>query len=352
MINRDFIARIGADEQTVERALRLHREAIVIDGSSVVYGAHTPLDTQWDRYSDGGVTATNHTVTTPDVGLQEALVEVNEARRWIESNADKVMLCTSADDVREAKRKKLGGVIFGPQDTKFLGKELNNLGTFYDLGVRVLQLTYQKRNYIGDGCGEPAPGKLSDFGRVALKEMQQMGYLVDVSHTSEATSFDVVERAEKPVVLTHAHPTALTPTIRSKSDDMLKAIAATGGTVGITALSMFTRLQESSVRPTLEDYITHIDYLVDLIGIDHVAIASDFDEITSREEYAAIPDQDFVASWFGPFGFDGWMVDGYSRASETPGITLGLIGRGYDDESIKKILGENFMRAMTEAGCS
>lgn len=351
MINQTFIDRIGADEDLVERSLRLHRESIVIDGSSVVYGADSRLPVRWDRYTDGGVTATNHTVTTPDVGLEHALREVNDARRWIERNSDRVALCTSAADVRRAKEEGLGGVIFGPQDTAFLGTQLGNLGVFYDLGVRILQLTYQKRNFIGDGCGEQNPGKLSDFGRTAVREMQEHGYLVDLSHTSETTSFDALELAEKPMVLTHAHPTELTPTIRSKSDDLLRAVAETGGTVGITALSMFTRLSVDSPRPTLEDYLTHIDYLVELLGPDHVAIASDFDETTSEEEFAALPDQEFVQSWFGPYGYEGWLVDGYSSAAETPGITLGLLAKGYDEETIRKVLGGNFMRVMEEAGC-
>lgn len=351
MFNSEFVKRIGADNDLLARAESLHKSSVVVDGSSVIHRASASLPTRWDRYTDGGVTATNHTVTTPRVGLQHALREVNEARRWLDVNSDRVMLCRNSGDIYRAKESDLGGILFGPQDTSFLGEDLNNLGTFYDLGVRILQLTYQKRNYVGDGCGERNPGKLSDFGRSAVREMQEIGYLIDLSHTSETTSFDALEMATKPMVLTHAHPSALTRTIRSKSDDLLKAVAETGGTVGITAISTFTRLTDGPERPTLEDYLTHIDYLVELLGPQHVAVASDFDETSSEESFASMPDQEFVQSWFGPYGFEGWLVDGYSSAAETPGITLGLLSKGYDEESVKDILGRNFMRVMDEAGC-
>lgn len=343
-IDPAYAARVGASQDLVARAEQLHRQSIVVDGSSVVYEKSSTMPTRWDRYTRGGVTATNHTVTMPGVGFRGALAEVNASRRWIEANSDKVTLIETVADIERAHRDQLGGVIFGPQDTAFLEQDLDNVALFHDLGLRILQLTYQMRNFIGDGCGEVNPGTLSRFGIDAVKEIQRQGIVVDLSHTSEATSFDALSRAEAPMVLTHAHPTKLTPTIRSKSDDLLKAVAETGGVVGVTALSMFVRLNDSEVRPTVDDLITHIDYLVDLLGPDHVAIGSDFDETTAPESFALLPDQEFVASWFGPFGLEGWLVDGYSEAAQMPNVTLGLLARGYDEETIVKILGGNFMR--------
>jgi len=336
------------DPDLAERARRLHRDAVVIDASSVVYRKGQSRPVRWDRYTDGGVTATNHTVTDPDAGLAEALGQVNDCRRWIEANADKVRLCLTADDIRAAHASGTGGIVFGPQDTAFLDRDLGRLGTFYDLGVRILQLTYQQRNTVGDGCGEPSPGKLSRFGIDLVREMEQTGVLVDLSHTSEATSFDVIDRATRTVVLTHAHPYALTPHIRAKSDALLKAVAETGGVIGLTTLSTFVQLDTTGRRPTIADYLAHIDYLVDLVGPDHVGIGSDLDESLSEADVLALPDQEFVATWFGPYTWQEHLVEGLTEAAELPAITAAMLGAGYDEATVRKILGGNFLRVFDD----
>ena len=340
--------RNGFSPESVERGLRLHRDSIVIDASAVVYRREQRRTIQWDRYAEGGITATNHTVSDPDLGYVDTLAQIGDARRWIDANADKVMLATSAADIERAHADGIGAILFGPQDAGFLDFDLGRLHIVHDLGVRILQLTYQRRNCIGDGCQEANPGKLSDFGRAVVREMDALRMVIDVSHTSEATSFDVIENAERPVVLTHAHPAKLTPHIRAKSDELLTQIAATGGVVGLTTLSTFVQLNDSGRRPTVDDYLAHIDYLVDLIGPDHVGIGSDLDESLSEEEVAALPNQEFVATWFGPYDWESHLVAYLTEAVELPIIAVGLAARGYDDTTVRKILGGNFLRVFRE----
>lgn len=345
---QDAARRNGFSEESLERGLRLHRESIVIDASAVVHrrGQRRPI--RWDRYREGGITATNHTVSDPDLGWTGTIAQLGDGRRWLRDHADKVMLATTAADIEEAHRRSVGAVIFGPQDAGFLDFDLGRLHIAHDLGVRILQLTYQRRNCIGDGCQERNPGKLSDFGRAVVREMDELRMVIDVSHTSEATSFDVIENARRPVVLTHAHPAALTPHIRAKSDALLTEIAATGGVVGLTTLSTFVQLDDSARRPTVSDYLAHVDYLVELIGPDHVGIGSDLDESLSQEDVAALPNQEFVATWFGPYDWEGHLVEDLTEAVELPIIAVGLAERGYDDETIRKILGGNFLRVFRE----
>lgn len=342
------IAELELGPNEVERAQRLHREAVVFDASAVVYRKNQDLPTRWDRYTEGGITGTNHTVTDPDAGLTEALSQINDCRRWIDDHPDKLLLCLSADDIREAKTTGKGGIIFGPQDTAFLEKDLGRVGTFYDLGVRIMQLTYQTRNTVGDGCGEPNATGLTSFGRDVVAEMEQLGMLVDLSHTSHETSFDTIDRASKPVVLTHAHPAALTPHIRAKSDGLLKAVADTGGVVGLTTLSTFVQLQGRRVRPGVKDYLAHVDYLLELLGPDAVGIGSDLDETATEADIMALPNQEFVSTWLGDFGWDGHLVANLTEAVELPNITLGLVSLGLDDQTILKILGGNFLRVFEE----
>lgn len=346
----DFAAvgrRIGLDEAGVARALQLHRDSIVIDGSAVCFRKNLSAPVSYDRYTVGGVTATNNTVTMPAAGLERALDEVNWCRRWIDANPDKVKLVLTVDDIHAAHREGLGGIILGPQDTAFIGHDLSLIGTFYDLGIRVLQLTYQSRNSVGDGCGEPFPGRLSRFGVDAVREMNRLGIVVDVSHTSEESSLHAVEVSEKPVILSHANPAALTKSIRTKSDGMIKAIAESGGVIGLTCLSAFVRLRPG--RPTLLDWIEHVKYLVDLVGEDHVAIGLDLAEAMTEEDQKAgrrrYPE---FATLDNDLPWEDNEVEDLTVPAEIPNVTLALVAGGFTDDQIRKILGLNFLRAFGE----
>lgn len=334
---------LGTDEGTVARARELHEASLVINASGVVERA----DRHFDKARAGGVTALNHTVTIPDVDLEVALNQINLFRRWLDDHQDKGLLCTTVADIYEAKTSAREAIILGPQDSLFLGTQLSRLGTFYDLGVRILQLTYQKRNWVGDGCGEPNPAGLSSFGKALVREMDEMGVLVDLSHCSAPTSYDAIETARGPVVLTHAHPNAVTPHLRAKDDNLLKAIADAGGVVGVTALSAFNRL-ERGVRPGLAEVIHHIDYLVNLIGEDHVGIGMDYDETNTPEKHAADIARNPELEPNPEFAWDDRRVRHLSDSDQMGNITLALLTLGYSDETITKILGTNFLRVFKQ----
>jgi membrane dipeptidase len=346
-VNAQLAEHLNLSDDDLTRVKELHQNSIVVDGSAVVYDRAMTLPVRYDRYSDGGVTATNHTVTIPACNLADALGELNACRRWISANPDKVVLCTSVADIEKAHADGLGGIVFGPQDTSYLETDLERVGIFYDLGIRVLQLTYQNRNFVGDGCGEPNPGGLSRFGISLVQEMQERGIVIDLSHCSHPTSFDAIARAAGPVVISHAHPAALAPHVRAKSDELLKAVAETGGVIGLTSLSEFVQLRSDGSRPTFDDYMTHMNYLIDLVGPDHVGVGLDLDETNTEEQEIA---QSAVYPEFKErhYAWGEHLVENLTEATDFPNITAGLVAGGHDDETVRKIIGGNFLRVFGE----
>jgi membrane dipeptidase len=325
------------------RAVALHRSSIVVDCSSVLKQEPSHIE----RARAGGVTVTNHTVTRVRSDLPQALREINMCRRWIDQNPNDVLLCLGVEDIHEAKRSDREAIVFGPQNTEFLGTDLDFVGTFYDLGVRIMQLTYQRQNWVGSGCGERRDGGLTTFGRKVVSLMDDLGMVVDISHCGHVTGMDAIEHSRNPVLLTHAHPAALSPHVRAKSDDLIKALAARGGVIGLTALSAFNhRPEQPLVRPGLDRWVEHVRYLVDLVGIDHVGIGLDFDETNTPEKWAAdhAAQPELKSGW----SWEDRRIHDLTHAGEEVNVTRALVWGGFSDAEIEKILGANFLRVFKQ----
>ena len=229
--------------------------------------------------------------------------------------------------------------------------ELRYVRIFFQLGIRMMHVTYNRRNRLGDGCAETANGGLSDFGRAAIAEMNRIGVIVDVAHSGWQTSLDAAKASARPMVASHTTCGGLYPHIRSKPDDVMRAIADTNGLVGICCISRFLR-RSGDIQALLD----HIDYAVKLLGPDHVAIGTDvayrsrYTEAEarklprrgrSRTRFAALwPEDDFVtdASMTQSLAWTNW-----------PLFTVGMVQRGHSDESICKILGGNVLRVARAA---
>jgi len=154
---------------------------------------------------------------------------------------------------------------------------------------------------------------------------------------------DAIEHSKNPVLLTHAHPFALSPHVRAKSDDLIKALAAKGGVIGLTALSGFSyRPEQPKVRPALDRWAEHMQYLVNLVGIDHVGIGLDFDETNTPAKWAAdhAAQPELETGW----GWDDRRIHDLTHAGEEVNVTRALVWAGFSDAEIIKILGENFLR--------
>lgn len=233
-----------------------------------------------------------------------------------------------------------------PQHWVSVEEELGYVRLFYQLGIRMMHVTYNRRNMLGDGCAETANGGLSDFGRAAIAEMNRVGVIVDVAHSGWRTSLESAQVSSKPMVASHTVCAGLNEHIRAKPDEVIKAICDTGGLIGICWIPNFLGRSGDIVA-----ILDHIDYVVQRFGIDHVAIGTDVAHTSqhSREPAAKSPVRDrqrtrFAALW--PDGALGGQWPGKDSLAWTnwPLVTVGLLQRGYSEDHIRKILGGNTLR--------
>ncbi|MDR1632827.1 MAG: membrane dipeptidase [Dysgonamonadaceae bacterium] len=221
-------------------------------------------------------------------------------------------------DLQRMKREGKKAILLGVENAYGIGKDLSNLQKLADMGVVYITLCHNRHNDICDSHkGTPEHNGLSEFGKKTVLEMNRMGIIVDISHTSEKTSFDVLELSRYPVIASHSSVKALCNNTRNISDELMKAIAKKGGVIQVCLYGEFIK---ENGRATVEDAVDHIDYIVKKVGIDHVGIGSDFD--------------------------GGGELTGLKDASEMLRITLELLRRGYSEKAIAKIWGGNFMRIM------
>ncbi len=268
-----------------------------------------------------------------------------------------VSKAVTPDEIAEAKKQGrhclylTGNGVPLTQDWVSVPDELRYLRIFFQLGIRMMHLTYQRRNMIGDGCAEPANGGLSDFGRTVVREMNRAGVIVDCAHSGWQTSLEAARISERPMVASHTTCASIYRHIRSKPDEVIKAIADTGGYVGMCSIPRFLR-----GKGDISVLLDHIDYVAKKFGADHVAIGTDV-AYTSQNygaESKKIPKRPKTRKQWRSL----WPADDYVTTSEAttslawtnwPLLTVGLVQRGYSDDDIRKIIGGNVLRVSRAA---
>ena len=254
----------------------------------------------------------------------------------------KVRHVEKVEDIFEAKKNGQLGVIFGVQNSSWIGSERERIRLLYKLGLRSLQLTYMERNLLGDGCLEPENKGLTNFGMQVVRECNRLGILIDCSHVGRQTSLDAARLSQKPIVISHTAVRAITENPRCVTDEQMKTVAEKGGTIGITTFSPFIRTE---CQPTLEDYLDHFDYAIKLIGEDHVTFATDWFDGKTKANWAT--------PWYYPEvtqgkKYGGLGLIGFSQRSELVNVVDGMLKRKYSPERIRKIVGGNFIRVLKE----
>jgi membrane dipeptidase len=230
------------------------------------------------------------------------------------------------------------------QEWNSVTEELQYIRLFFQLGIRMMHLTYNRRNVLGDGCAEPANAGLSDLGRAAIAEMNRTGVIVDVAHSGWRTSLEAARASTKPAVASHSGAVGVNRHIRCKPDDVIRAIADAGGYVGVCSIASF--LGRSG---DLNAMLDHIQYLVKRFGADHVAIGTDIAYIPQRAEaeYRKMGRRPKARTRYEAFWPEG-ALDNKSHPSlawtNWPMFTVGMVQRGISDSEIQKILGGNVMR--------
>lgn len=256
--------------------------------------------------------------------------------------------CTSVAEIRRCKAEGLKAGIVTTQETLGFGKDLKLLHLLYRFGLRVVQLSYNNHNLIGAGCMEPNGGAgLSKFGMQFVDKCNELGIVVDTGHCGRNTTLDACKYSKTPVIASHTGVEKVFFHNRCKSDEEIQAIAGTGGVVGIFAMPWF--IAEDPANTTIDHFLDHIQYVTELVGVDHVGIGTDWP--MPQTKWTAVTFKKYVAPSMGFAPGNGpsteW-VHGLKDYRSFLNVTRGLVHRGYTDEEVHKILGENWLRVFEQ----
>jgi membrane dipeptidase len=263
--------------------------------------------------------------------------------------SDWVLRIDDVTSFERAKRTGKIGLMLTFQDSLHFG-EPADVDTFWAMGQRISQLTYNFNNRIGSGFLEQRDGGLSVFGLSILKRMQEVGMGVDLSHCGDQTTLDALEAATRPVLFTHATCRALAPgLLRAKTDDAIRRLAKSGGLMGIP----FIRFQVRDTEPvTIEHVLDHFDHVSKLVGVEHLAVGSDLDAIGHTLPIGSVVQLDkqpnFERYHYHEDAEGKISIKGLDHPKRMFDLTEGLIQRGYSDADIKSILGGNAVRVLGE----
>jgi len=381
---RTASTRSSRNEALWQKALAIHRRAIVIDTHNDITTSMTnddydlggappvPYRTSLARMKQGGMTAEFFSLyikpwyVTHGGAARRTLDMVDAVYRAVERHPNDLMFATTAADIRRAKTQNKIACLMGIEGGHAIENSLPALREFYRLGVRYMTLTWNNTNDWADAArGEKKHNGLSEFGKDVVREMNRLGMLVDVSHVSDKTMSDALDVSKAPIFASHSSARALSNVPRNIPDDLLRRIAKNGGVIHVNFYSLF--VDEKTVAPQADErdarlkaqqdaidekykddperrseegdkleaanplpplplskLIDHIDHIVKVAGIDHVGLGADFDGANDFPE-------------------------GARDVSMLPNITYELLKRGYSEQDIRKILGENFLRVFARA---
>jgi membrane dipeptidase len=355
-------AKKAAPESAAARAARIHKQAIVVDthiDTTQKLGRegwdfmalHEPPSTRsgqagrgadnshvdFPRMREGGLDAAFFsiymagTVTGPEA-VKRSLVMIDNVRRLAEQHPNEIMLATTAADVRAAHKAGKIAALMGMEGGHMIDDSLSVLRDYARLGIRYLTLTHSVNTNWADSSGDkPAHNGLTDFGKDVVRELNRLGVMVDISHVADKTFWDALDVSRAPLVASHSSCRAISGHPRNMTDDMIKALAAKDGVIMINYSTSFlsNELYEATQknvpqaerpRVSWEKIVEHIDHAVKIAGVTHVGLGSDFDGTS--------------------------VPDGMEDASKLPKITAALLEKGYSEQDVKNILGENILRLM------
>jgi len=350
MINRGYF-RLGASPREYSRrAVDLVRSTLVIDmlapptlDLSPAAFAKPLTDQAAADFKASGITGFHNAfgIGGPDA-YAEVLAFLAGWQGFAGRHPDLFAVIGSVADLDHAKATGRVGMMMGVQDADHF-RTPADVATFYTLGQRCSQLTYNEQNRIGSGSTDRVDGGVSDYGAAIVKAMNDVGMLVDVSHCGDRTTLDAVAVSSGPIAFTHSNCRSIARHPRTKTDEAIKALGSKGGVMGITGVRQFVSPTDPTTVGTIVD---HIDHVVKLIGIDHVGIGSDAD-LNGYDKMA--PDQyaKLKAAYKASYAFrDRIDIDGFDHPRKMFDLTEELIRRNYSDANIAAVLGGNFRRLL------
>ena len=318
---------------TEDRARSLHRASIVLDGTCP--GDH--WSENFDQWIVGGATCCVVTVASTE-STRDTMKAIAGLYKLLEENSDRLILATTTEEIRQAKLDSKLAVVMQFQGTHPIEYDANLVELYGRLGVRIVQLTYNQRSAVGDGCEEPGNAGLSEFGHKVVSELNRLGIAVDLAHTGVRTSLDAIEASTSPCIVSHANCKSVHESKRNLSDELIRAVTEKGGVIGLNGFPAFVRPKKA---PTLDDLIDHMVHIDSLAGSGHVGLGLDYYQCgtTQYEQFLSSglwhPDSYPPPPWNFPVGIE--------DPSTLNRLTDRLVQRGYTDDEIRGVLGENWI---------
>ena len=326
------------------RNWKVSQEAEALHNHSIVWDNHgcLPLDLeknlefipQLQRYKDAGVDVVSINAGYGEIGLEACLRVLTQMRDWIRTHPDHYLMAESVEDIELAHATGKLAVTFDLEGAAPLQRQINLVPMLYGLGVRWMLLAYNRRNWAGGGCHEPDKG-LTAGGQELIDKMNEAGMVVCLSHTGYRTAMEAIQYSRQPVIFSHSNARALKKHERNIPDELITACAQKGGVIGINGVNIFL----GSGSAEVESIADHIDYIVQLAGIDHAAIGLDY--IFDETEITTVTKK-MAKTFPKTAGYDVFIE--VVAPEKLPRLTECLLQRSYSENDIQKILGKNLLR--------
>lgn len=316
-------------------------------------------DLYLDMWKRSGVTVACGTFSAFDrlaTAFESAVRKISNGHAIVSALSDSMLIVRNAADIERAHAEGKYGIVIDFQNTIAIGDDLDRVDLFQGLGLRMVQLTYNLQNLVGDGCTETYQAGLTYFGRELVHRLNEANILVDVSHCSEQVGWDAMDVSSAPVIVSHSSSSSVAKHDRGKSDELAKAIAEQGGYFGVVVIPGFIR---ETPGASMGDVVRQIEHLVDVCGIDHVGIGTDKAGPGPRTSSMVEFPESMPAGLPGDFNWSGFRtqehrqtpefdMDGFASLADWPNITVALAEAGFNEDELRKLLGLNYLRVFRD----
>ncbi len=317
----------------------VYRQNIVIDGLV----AAQPSGRFAQDLIRAGITACNFTVVSNREDTITALNKIAQFYWLLEQYPQHTLLVETSKDIERAKQQGKLGVILGFQGTGPLGLNVSLIRIFRRLGVRIIQLAYNESSPFAAGCLEPSNGGLTSLGIQAIQEMNRLNVMIDLSHVGYRSCMEAIELSNAPVIFSHSNPRALQSNPRNIPDDLIRACAAKDGVIGLATFSAFVGDTKGGRHPGLDEFFRQMDHVLSLVGADHVAIGTDiFHDPTDGVWWRAVTGRLYPEVSQG-MTYETHNVAGFMQQTDFPAVARAMMHHGYDDDTVRKIIGGNWL---------
>lgn len=330
-------------------AERIHQEAVIVEGHRDLFEMvrrseqgqkNSLLKVTYPRLKRANISTTFYSISGDSVThsrgtrqfLKSALENIDMLREEIDASGGRMKMILQAEDLPSAPSPDVFNIVMSFEGGRPLEGRIENLRTFYCLGLRSMQITWNLRNELADGVKEERTGGgLTNFGQEVVREMERLGMVIDLAHISRAGWFDVLEVAGGPVCCTHSNCRKIFHHFRTIDDDQIRALAQTGGVLGVNAIATMVDKQ-----PTLDRLVDHICHIAELVGVDYVGLGLDF----VKDDGPLYPEDEI-------FGVgENRLIPNFENEEDLPNMTECLVKRGFNKKEIMQILGGNFLRML------